>query len=311
MERLAGEILALLGGVGGLKAARFAPARLRGELGARVGAVELGEARVEELEKALDGDVAVGDDARVGGVVPGAVEGEEVLVGEVRNGLGVAAGLAAVDGVGEEAPVDVAGELLLWLREVRLHLVVDDAVDGDRAGGVRRVGGAEVVSFALEGVLGEKRVEDGVEVDVGEVEEVLFDVAGDGVVGAVAAGHGVEEGRHAHLDEFEEGVADGVAPGAAQDGVLEDVRDAAVVLVGGGEVDGEEAVAVVGGEVEEAGAALAVFEFDGVEAEGGEGGGFADDEAVEFVAGGGEGCGHVRGKGAWARGWDPRGRWRC
>ena len=281
VERLAGEILALLGGVGGLKAARLGPARLRGELGARVGAVELGEAWGEEFEEALDGDVSVGDDAGVGGVVPGAVEGEEVLVGEVRDGLGVAAGLAAVDGVGKEAPVDVAGELLLGLREVRLHLVVDDAVDGDGAGGVRRVGGAEVVPLALEGVLGEKRVEDGVEVDVGEVEEILLDVAGDRVVGAVAPGHGVEEGGHAHLDELEERVAHGEAARAAEDGVLEDVRDAAVVAVGRGEVDREEVVGVVGGEVEHPGAGLAVLELDGEEVEVGERGDGADGEAVD------------------------------
>ena len=294
VEGLVGEVLALLGGVGRLDAAWFGPAGLARVLGARIGAVELGEPRVEEFQELLGGDVAVGDDAGVGGVVPGAVEGEEVLVGEGRDRLGVAAGLAAVDGVGEEALVEVAFKAALGLREVRLHLVVDDAVDGEGAGRVGGVGGAEVVALALEGVLGEEGMEDGVEVDVGEVEEVLLDVAADGVVGAIAPGHGVEEGGHAHLDELEERVADGVAPRAAEDGVLEDVGNAAVVAVGRGEVDGEEVLLVVGVEVKHAGAGLGVLELDGDEVELLDGADGADDEAVDDG---------FRGEGGGGKGW--------
>ena len=44
-----------------------------------------------------------------------------------------------------------------------------------------------------------------VKVDLGEVEEVLLDIARDRVVGVVCARHSVDERRHAHFNHLEEG----------------------------------------------------------------------------------------------------------
>ena len=94
---------------------------------------------------------------------------------------------------------------------------------------VGALGRCQVMALAAEGLFGQQWVEGGVEVHLGEVEQVLADVAGHREVGAVFAGHGVDEGCHAHLDHLEERLANRKAPGAGQHAVFENVGHAGVV----------------------------------------------------------------------------------
>ena len=127
-------------------------------------------------------------------------------------------------------------------------------------------------------------MEDGVEIHFGEVEEILFHIAGDGVVGAVGAGHGVDEGGHAGFEHFEKGLAHGKLAGAGEDGMLQDVGDAGVVRGRGGDADGKEVFGIVAVQVQDTGSAGEVFQLKGRAAQGGDGCGFPDGEPVDHSA---------------------------
>ncbi len=194
-------------------------------------------------------------------MVVGGVEGPERVVRQRGDRRRIAARLAPVAGVGQQHADGLAREDGLGIGEDALHLAVDDAVEAQGAGRIRRIGGREMVRLAREGGGSQQRVEDGVEVDIGQVEEILLDVAADGVVGRVVAGHRVDEGGHRHLDHLEEGLLDRKLLGARQHHVLEDVGHAGVVRRRRGEVDGEGVLRVVAEEVQHAGAAGDMLEL--------------------------------------------------
>ena len=104
----------------------------------------------------------------------------------------------------------------------------------------------EPVGFLEEGVLGEPREEDGVAVDVHQVEVVGLYRARGGIDRLVRVGKGVHEGGQAPPRHDEEAVLDGEALGAAEHRVLDDVGDARAVPRPRAEGEGEDVLLVLG-----------------------------------------------------------------
>ncbi|MCU0532258.1 MAG: hypothetical protein MUE76_09265, partial [Syntrophales bacterium] len=108
----------------------------------------------------LGRDAAVEEDISVRGRVVEPVELPELLPGELRDRLGVAAGIEAVGVVREELLLQGLVHQPLGRRVGPFHLVVDDARDGEAA---RRVAGfdeLQVMPLLLEGLPENPRLED-------------------------------------------------------------------------------------------------------------------------------------------------------
>ena len=237
--------------------------RLEGELVGLAGVTRLGaeEAPPKEGEDVVDVEVTVEDGVAVGEVVVAGVGLEELLVGELRDGARVATALEAVAGVGEEPVVEGLQEDLVGIGVRALHLVEDDAVVGE--GGTLTLL-LVVPALLLEdaGAVVDVGVQDGIQVDVHEVHEVLLVGGRHGVHGLVGERERVEEGLHGALEQVDERFLDREALAAAQDRVLEDVEDARVVGGRRLERDGEGAVGVGAGEPHGPGACLHVAHDD-------------------------------------------------
>jgi hypothetical protein len=181
------------------------------------------EILAQEFQPLLGVIIAVKEDPGVGRVVIGPVKIPEPLVGEVRDGPGVAARVQAVGRVREEGLLGLLGQLRVGGGIDALHLVVDHALDGK----LRIPGGqVQVPAFLLEDLRGDAGEEDSVQVHVHQVAEVLQVLAGHGVAGLVRVGHGVQEGLQGPLEQVHEGLLDRVLARAAQHGVFKDVRHA-------------------------------------------------------------------------------------
>ena len=180
-----------------------------------------------------------------------------LLEREVRDARGVAAGDEAVGVVGEEHAAQLVVEEALGVRERALHLAVHHAVAPEL--GVRSL---KVPVPALlserEGRLHAEGVQHGVHVDVDEVEEVLAVARAARIRRVVGGGPGVEERREGAFQQLDERFLDGVFLGPAQDGMLEDVRHARVVLGDRAERDRERHVVVGAVEPRELGAVLRI-----------------------------------------------------
>ena len=61
-----------------------------------------------------------------------------------------------------------------------------------------------------ESLRAQKRMKDGIKIHIREIEQILPDIAGHRIVGAIRAGHRVDERGHAHLDHFKEWLFDGI-----------------------------------------------------------------------------------------------------
>ena len=201
-EEALGVGLARLHGVGHLPAQGAGKGLLQGYGGVDVAERVALELLGHDLQPALLGIVAPEEEAGVARMVVGGVEFPVGLVGQAGYLGRPAAGVEGVERVGEHGVLALLGEAGVGRGVDALHLVVDHALVGPGAvGGV----GFDVPAFLAEAVLGDARVEDGVEVDVDEVVEVLQIGAGHGVAGLVGEGEGVEEGLQGALEEVHEG----------------------------------------------------------------------------------------------------------
>ena len=209
-------------------------------LGARIGREEA----VQLRQHGRQVDLAVQEDPRVRGMVEAVVEGLVLFEGQLGNRLRVAAGDEAVARVGVEQTQRLVAQQALGVRERALHLAVDDAVALQFT--VRLV---QLVVPALllegEGTLHAERMQDGVHVDVDEVEEVRRIARTDGIHRRIRAREGVEERRERTLQQVDERLLHGILFGAAEHGVLDDVRHARVVGGQRPEPDRERHVVVV------------------------------------------------------------------
>jgi hypothetical protein len=103
---------------------------LVGHVGARIDAREACASVVVDLrELRRERQIAVRDEFGIGRMVVTRVEGDELLVREVRNVGGRAARVVAVGGGGEERLFERLRDGGLRIGHGALHLVVDDAVN--------------------------------------------------------------------------------------------------------------------------------------------------------------------------------------
>ncbi len=204
--------------------------------------LEFGEAGAHSAQPLLGVVVAIEEDERVRRVIIGLVETLELLVGQVGDDGRVAAGVDAIGDVGESGLLAIAAEQVIGRRISALHLIEDDALEGQR-----RVDRFHLVMPPLLGQLlrRQQRVEDGVDVDVEQVVEVLQVGAGCRVDCLVGEGHGVDKRRQRAFHQFEERVLERVFLRTGQHHVLQNVGQAGGVGGRRAEVDAEHLVLVV------------------------------------------------------------------
>ena len=226
-------------------------------LGARVG----GKEAVQLRKHGRQVDLAVEEDPGVRRMIEAVVEGLVLLEGQFGDRLRVTAGDEAVAGVGEEQAARLVIEQALGIGEGALHLAVDDAVALQLAIGL--------VQFVVPALLLERkrtlhaeRMEDGIHIDVDEIEEVRRIARTDGVHRRVGACPGVEERRKRALEQVDERLLHGILLGSAEHGMLDDVGHARVIVGQRAEPDRERLVVVVAFEPGEIGAVLRVLHPD-------------------------------------------------
>lgn len=229
VDREQGRFLAVGGGVGHFHLPGRVAAGLQGHGGVhRAGGIAL-QGLGHDLQTLFFRVIAPEEETRVGGMVVAAVEIAEGLVGQVRDDFRVAAGVQAVEHVREDGLLALFGQHGIGRGVGALHLIVDHALVGPGAPGVL---GLHVPAFLTEDVLADAGMEDGVDVDVDEVVEVLQVGAGHGIAGLVREGEGVEEGLERALEQLHEGFLDRIFVRAAEHGMFQDVGHA-VESVGG------------------------------------------------------------------------------
>ena len=165
------------------------------------------------------------------------------LVGQVRDVRRVAAGIVCVGRVRIQRRKDRLLQHVVRRGQRALHLVVDDAVDGQVAGIVK----LPVPALLLEdlAVAVDVRMKDRVQVDVHQVLEVLQVAARDRVHRLVRVRHRVEERVQGAFRELDEGILDRKLLRPAQHRVLDDVRHAGRVLGRRAKSDIEHLIVVV------------------------------------------------------------------
>ena len=231
--------LRLFGVVGDLHAdARLLT--LQGQLGLAGALGHLAQVfSVEEVQLLGHIHLAVQGHAAVVGAVVAAVHPLILLIGQRRDGRRVAAGDEAIGRVGEHGPLQRIFELRVRGCQRALHLVVHHAAHG--------AVGVAVPALLLEHGLVHhgQRAEYRVQVDVHQVLEVRLIWGRKRVHRLVREGHGVEEGRHAALEQLQERRGHGVLLAARQHRVFEDVEHARIVGGEGAEADAEGLVHVL------------------------------------------------------------------
>jgi hypothetical protein len=186
-------------------------------------------------------------------VVVLAVEGGELLVGQIRDVGRIAARIDPVDGVREQRALRALHEETVGRGVDAFHLVEDDALVGQGVGHVLQF---VMPALLLVGVAREERVEHGVKVHVDQVVEVLPVLAGHRVAGLVGVGEGVQERLQGALQQFDERLLGGIAARSAQHGVLEDMGHPGMVARRGAEGDAEHLVLVIDFDGQQLGARL-------------------------------------------------------
>ena len=201
--------------------------------------------------------VSVEINIAVGGMVVAAVEIQIGLIGQVRDVDRIASRFVDIGGVGIEDRVDLPAQDILRGGQGSLHLVVDDAVDGDLT--------VRALCLVVPALLAENiplpvdvGVKDGVQIDMREVFEVLVVAAGYRIDRLVRIGHGIQKGIEGSLDQFDKGVPDREVFRTAQDRVLNNMGDAGRILRRCPEGDVKDLVIVIPGQQRHPGAGLFV-----------------------------------------------------
>ena len=183
--------------------------------------------------------LAVQGDAAVVGPVVAAVDLYILLVAQSGDGRRVAPGHKAVAVVREKGRVHRGVQPGFGGGQRPLHLVVHHAAEM----AIRLPVPALLLKNAA---LGHgQRAEHRVQVDVHQIAEVRLVGGGEGVHRLVREGHGVEEGRHAALDQLHKGRGHGVLFRPRQHRVLQNMEHARVVAGERPEPDAERLVLVL------------------------------------------------------------------
>ena len=96
-----------------------------------------------------------------------------------------------------------------------------------------------MMTLSAENVIRQQWVENSVEIYLREIEKVLLHIAGYRIDGIRLRCHGVDEGRHAHLQHFEERIAHWEPLGSSEHRVFQDVRNSGVIGRRGRKRNGE------------------------------------------------------------------------
>ena len=191
VDREQGALFAFGRRVGHLDLARHVPARLQGHGGIRGPGRVARQGRVQQAQALVLGIVAPEEEAGVARMIVAAVEIVKGLVGQVRNALGIAAGIQAVKRVREQGLLALLGQHGIRRGIHALHLIVDHALVGPGAVGAFRL---HVPAFLAEDILADAGMKDRVDVDVDEIVKVAQVGAGHRIAGLVRKGEGVEKG---------------------------------------------------------------------------------------------------------------------
>ena len=188
-----------------------------------------------------------------------AMERDELLLRELRNGRRVAARLIVVRRIGVERLHELARKQVIGVRERTFHFIINHAAIGQRCLRILQLVVPALLHEDL-GVLAHGRIEHCIEIDVHEILEVLGIAAGHGVHRLVRVGHRIQERIQRALHELDERLLQRVLARAAERRMLHDMRHARIVRRRRAERDVEHLVIIVGLYEEQARTALLVLE---------------------------------------------------
>ena len=200
---------------------------------------------VDELQLLGHVHIAVEVDIAVRRMIIGPVEIQELLIGQLRNGLGISAGLKGIGGMGIQRRAHLPVQHAVGGGESALHLIVDYAVVGKFPLTVQLIVPALLAEDGL--LLIDVGIEHRVQVHMHQILKILVVAAGHGVDRVVRVGHGVQECVQGTFRQFDERILDGELLRAAEHGMLQDMRHAGGILRGGAEADVEHLVFIIVG----------------------------------------------------------------
>ena len=128
------------------------------------------------------------------------MEIEELLIGEIGNVLGIAAGFHTVGRMRIQRSRNLSPQNAVRVGERSLHLIVNDTVIDQLVLIVQLVMPALLTENRL--VLVGVRIENSVQINVHQVLEILVITARNRIYGLVGIGHGIQEGIQGTLCQF-------------------------------------------------------------------------------------------------------------
>ena len=192
---------------------------------------------VQKPQHARQRDGPVQEHVGVGRGVEAPVGRQEGLIGQVGDAGRIAAGNEAVGRIRKQAAVQGVHRQFVGIGEGSFHLIEDHAAVLPGPVLARLVVPAllpEDLRLRIDG-----RAEDGVQIHADQIHEIRLVPAGDGIHGLVRERKGVEERVQRALHQFDERLLDRIEPGSAEDRVLQDVKNAGIVLRKRGKGDAE------------------------------------------------------------------------
>ena len=224
----AGRVLAGRQGVSVACRSGFGPARLAGDIGLWIDGVEVSHDTVcDDRQVVFEGQVAVGVEIGVAGMVMALVKGDQLGMGQSRNRRRITARIVAVGCVGIHGVEQRAAHHLIGRRHGAFHFVVHHTfVYKAVAAGIRVRFELQAVTLLLETQPINGREKRGVQIDLHQVVVVLGVLGGEGIHGPVGGRKGVHEGAQAAFEHGEKGIADREFARPAQNRVLQNVGDA-------------------------------------------------------------------------------------
>ena len=239
----------------GFRIPRSAPPLLQGNRGIHAPVFEAAQKLIIEDSQDFIGIVIpVEEDADVGGMIEAPMEVREGLVGEFGDVPRIAARVPPVGRIGKDRPKNPVAGHGFRRGAAAAHLVENDAA------ALQAILGAELqtVAFLLECLGFQAGKEHRVAVNPQKVDEIRLHHACGGVDRFIGVGEGVQKGVGASLEEDHERIFKGVAPGAAENHVLEDVRGPAMIPGRSLEGEGEQVLLIFGENSVDFGAGSAV-----------------------------------------------------
>jgi len=230
-------------------------------------------------------NVAVEKEARVGRRIVPPVKIAKLPVGQLRNHIGMAAGIERVNRVGIEVFLDVLVHQRIRRGVGALHFVVDDSGNDQIALDVARRRKFQMVPLLQKGFPQQAGPQHQVGIDARQIIEVRLDLAGHRIHGLVRIGKGVDEGLHRRAHQLLESVLERILFRARQDRMLQNVGQTGGILGRRAEADRVEILPLEGVQMQHFRAGLKMLDFVGDQPHGLDGGDAQHAKTVEMIAG--------------------------